>query len=361
LLVAAVSAVYAVMCCLALWAAGLPWWAGLIPVSVALASAEAIQQANLGPPVKVDRTIALDVADNPPLHAVADRLCALTGQAKPAFRLIDSPAPNALAYTPPGGPPTVFVTAGLLERLDTPQLAAVLAHEFAHVTHRDQRVLALARAMTGWMVYLPGGLVMLVQKLDIPICILARMCGKRWKPWFESSPSVSRGLDERHPERTVSRRLARWLLSAAVLARVILFYLFLIFGSLVAAGLLVFALIGVPGFFAVFVLTRRRELAADRAAARATGAPATLAAALGVIADGMHAVPQRDLRSLRSASTLAIVPFKHLSDRTGWTARVIGRLLGSHPPPARRIQRLLDISRQMGTHDFDRLDEGSAS
>ncbi len=80
----------------------------------------------------------------PELHGVIDRLCALADMKKPRVAIADTDMPNAFATgrsptTPWSAPP-----AGMMRRLDEPELEAVLAHELSHVAHRDVAVMTIA-------------------------------------------------------------------------------------------------------------------------------------------------------------------------------------------------------------------------
>ncbi|KZS64069.1 M56 family metallopeptidase [Mycobacterium pseudokansasii] len=58
------------------------------------------------------------------------------------------PAPQPVAYCATGGPDSVVVvTTAALGQLDGPQLAAVLAHEYAHLAGRHQDLLMVLRAI----------------------------------------------------------------------------------------------------------------------------------------------------------------------------------------------------------------------
>jgi heat shock protein HtpX len=245
---------------------------------------------------------------------------------------MDMAIPNALAYSPKDGRHTIYVTSGLLEKLDNPQLETVLAHEFAHLNHRDQKVLTFAKAMIGWMIFLPGGLFMLLGKVDTAVCGLAHRCGFAWKPSFD--PTMTAELRRRYPEPTITGSARPWVVTLAVVARTIVTLTAFALLAAIVGGALVAMVIGAPGLLAIRLLTRRRELAADRAAAEVTNAPATLAAALTTLSSGTASIPKDDLRALGTASSLAIIPFPGSGDA-----------FSSHPTIKRRIRALAALSR----------------
>jgi heat shock protein HtpX len=79
----------------------------------------------------------LPVGEAPGLHSAVERLAALAGVAKPRLYLIEDGLPRALAAgRGPRGSAIAF-SAGLLSAASPAELEAVLAHELAHVRHRD--------------------------------------------------------------------------------------------------------------------------------------------------------------------------------------------------------------------------------
>ncbi len=56
-------------------------------------------------------------------------------------------SPHAVAYCVTGRPRTIVVTSAVLESLDQSELAAVLAHEHAHLTGRHHQLLMVLRAL----------------------------------------------------------------------------------------------------------------------------------------------------------------------------------------------------------------------
>jgi heat shock protein HtpX len=79
----------------------------------------------------------LPVGEAPALHSAVERLAAVAGVAKPRLYLIDDGLPRALAAGRGPGGSALAVSAGLLSAASPAELEAVLAHELAHVRHRD--------------------------------------------------------------------------------------------------------------------------------------------------------------------------------------------------------------------------------
>ncbi|MFC3982328.1 M48 family metalloprotease [Streptosporangium jomthongense] len=86
----------------------------------------------------------VDAEREPELHAALDRLCALSGLPKPRVAISLDPVPNAFTVGRSRRHTTLIVTSGLLRVLEPDELAAALAHEIAHIRHRDVAVTTLA-------------------------------------------------------------------------------------------------------------------------------------------------------------------------------------------------------------------------
>jgi Zn-dependent protease with chaperone function len=106
-------------------------WPGLIGTAAVIAWAVLAAARYLG----TDRRRALR-------HAEAARMVGRNAPALGAV-LVDHAVPAA--YCIASRPPTVVVTTGAFRALDTPQLAAVVAHEHAHLRAHHQLLQALAR------------------------------------------------------------------------------------------------------------------------------------------------------------------------------------------------------------------------
>jgi heat shock protein HtpX len=79
----------------------------------------------------------LPVGEAPGFHSALERLAARAGVAKPKLYLIQDGLPRAMAAGRGPRGSTIAVSAGLLSVMSPAELEAVLAHELAHVRHRD--------------------------------------------------------------------------------------------------------------------------------------------------------------------------------------------------------------------------------
>jgi Zn-dependent protease with chaperone function len=100
-------------------------------------------------------------------HAQTARLI---GRPEPALgaTLVDHPQPAA--YCVAGPQPTVVVTTGALQALDSAQLDAVLAHERAHLAGRHHRLVAMAKIARQVLPFMP-----LMRDADAQVTRLAEM------------------------------------------------------------------------------------------------------------------------------------------------------------------------------------------
>ncbi len=225
----------------------------------------------------------------PELHAVVDRLCALADMPKPRVAVADADMPNAFATGRSPDHAVVCVTTGLLRRLDGPELEAVLAHELSHVAHRDVAVMTVASFLG-----LAAGLV-------VRFALYAGLFG---------------GFGGRRDDRQggVPVVLVVMLVSAVVYA---------------------------ISFLLTRALSRYRELAADRAAAAVTGRPSTLAAALVKVSGEMSKIPNRDLRSAEPLNAFFFTP----ALANGFS---LSSLFSTHPSLERRLEQLTRIEAESG-------------
>lgn len=218
----------------------------------------------------------------PELHGMIDRLCALADMPKPRVGVADMAVPNAFATGRSPDRSVVCVTTGILQTLDAEELEAVLAHELSHVAHRDVLVMTVA-----------------------------------------SSAGIAAGLLMRFAQfggMGRSRNNNSSALPAVLIA--------------VVVALVVYAV----SFLSLRLLSRYRELSADRAGAYLTLKPAALASALQKISGEAAATPTRDLRAASAASALCIVPA---------LSGGLSGLMATHPPLERRLSQLARIQTEL--------------
>jgi heat shock protein HtpX len=87
--------------------------------------------------------------EQPALHAMVERLSQRAGIPKPRVYLIDSEQPNAFATGRSPSKGAVAVTTGISRLLTSDELAGVVAHELAHIKHRDTLISAVAATAAG--------------------------------------------------------------------------------------------------------------------------------------------------------------------------------------------------------------------
>ncbi|MFE7193923.1 zinc metalloprotease HtpX [Kitasatospora sp. NPDC057541] len=223
----------------------------------------------------------------PQLHGAVDRLCALADMPKPRVAVARNDMPNAFATGRNPQNAVVCVTTGLLRRLEPEELEGVLAHELSHVAHRDVAVMTVA----GFLGVLAGAMTR--------IAMYGGFMGG--------------GRNSNDP-------------NAAIVALVV---------PLVSIA--VYAI----SFLLTRMLSRYRELAADRAAAQLTGRPSALASALTKVTGQIAAIPTKDLRQAQAYNAFYFAPA--LSAREAAT-----QLFSTHPTLEQRLAQLAKISAQLG-------------
>jgi heat shock protein HtpX len=222
----------------------------------------------------------------PELHGMIDRLCALADMPKPRVGVADTPVPNAFATGRSPDRAVVCVSTGILGMLTAEELEGVLAHELSHVAHRDVLVMTVASSAG-----IAAG--MLTQ-------------GSRFGAFgFFGGRS-----------RNGNNGLPVWLVVLMV-------------------SLAVYAI----SFVLLRLLSRYRELAADRAGAYLTMRPDALASALTKITGGINQIPQRDLRQVGAASALCIAP--------AIGGQTLSTLTSTHPSLEQRLEQLARIQAEL--------------
>lgn len=188
-------------------------------------------------------------AEEPQLHGIITRLCAIADLPKPQVAIVRTEVPNAFATGRSPDKAVVAVTTGILKKLSPAELEAVLAHELSHVKNRDMAVLTIASFLSTVAFYFV-----------------------RYSLYFNM------GGDRRRDNGSL---VVVWLISIVV---------------------------WVVSFLLIRALSRYREYSADRGSAIITGQPSDLASALMKISGLMDRVPREDLRKMEGMNAFFIIP-----------------------------------------------------
>jgi heat shock protein HtpX len=113
-----------------------------IVIGVALASVVGVVAARRERAAAV-RGRELSPEQAPALHAAVERLCVLADLPKPAIVLEAEAQPNSWIVALGRGRARLHLTQGIVDRLDPRELEAVIAHELAHLAHRDATVMTV--------------------------------------------------------------------------------------------------------------------------------------------------------------------------------------------------------------------------
>ena len=220
--------------------------------------------------------------EDPDLYRLVEEQARLANMPMPKVYEIDDPSPNAFATGRNPKNAAVAVTTGIRRILTREELAAVMAHEMAHVGNRDTLIMTVVATIAG------------------AITMLAFLA--QFAAIFGSFGGHSDDEDGGGGSNIVS------LLIIAIIMPI-------------AATLIRMA------------ISRAREFQADSTGAHNCGNPEALARALEKLEMGAEAQP---MRVNEAASHLFIV--NPLSGRS------MARLFSTHPPIEERVQRLRNMS-----------------
>lgn len=255
---------------------------GNIIVAIGIVTLFAILQFTFSDKLAL-RSMGAERVDNeqyPELHSMVNNAAQQANVPMPDVAVADTQLQNAFATGRSQDSSVVCVTTGLMKSLDDEELEAVIAHEVAHIKNRDVIVMTVA------------GLITMITGIII-----------RYS--FFLNPTHGRGGEK----------------GAAA------------FAIIFVVSILTY----IVGYVLIRALSRYREHAADRGAAKITGNPTALAEALRKIDDSMDSTPDEDLRDARGVSALMVSPVKSK----------ISSLLSTHPETEERIERLNEMSKQM--------------
>jgi heat shock protein HtpX len=223
------------------------------------------------------------------LHGIVDRLCALADMPKPRVAIADTDMPNAFATGRNADHAVVCATRGIMRRLDNDELEGVLAHEMSHVAHKDVQVMTIASF------------------LAIIAALLVRMAF-----YSELFGGGRRSNDQN--------------------ALPIMFIL-----------MIVSAVVYAISFLLIRLLSRYRELSADRSGALLTGQPSALKSALIKVTGDIGRIPTKDLRTAQPLNAFFFAPAMHLSGGSG-----LANAFSTHPSLERRLAELDKVQQQLG-------------
>jgi heat shock protein HtpX len=266
--------------------------ASIVLVAVLLGGGMAIGSLFYSDKIALRTAGAVEVTPQqaPELHGVVDRLCALADMPKPRVAIARSPMPNAFATGRSADKAVLCVTTGLLDRLNKDELEGVLAHEMSHVAHKDVQVMTIASFLA------------IVAALLIRFSFYGELFGGR-----------GRGGNNG--------------------------YFFIVMLAMMAISIVVYAI----SFLLIRLLSRYRELAADRSGALLTGQPSALKSALIKVSDQMNRIPTRDLRAAEPLNAFYFAPAMRLQ-----AGKSLSTIFSTHPSLERRLAELDKVQQQLG-------------
>ncbi|MEP6815632.1 MAG: zinc metalloprotease HtpX [Marmoricola sp.] len=241
--------------------------------------------------LKAMRARVVTAEEAPELHGMIQRLCTLADMPMPRVAIADTSLPNAFATGRSPDRSAVCVTTGIMQMLTAEELEGVLAHELSHVAHRDVLVMTVASSA--------GIIAGMVTR------------GAQYGFIFGGGGRGNDGDDD-GPSAGVALILA----------------------------LLVSLLVYAVSFILTRMLSRYRELCADRSGAMLTQQPGALASALVKISGEMSVLPKKDLREVSTMNAFFIAPaVAGISLKT---------LTSTHPSLEQRLQQLSEVAAELG-------------
>lgn len=198
--------------------------------------------------LKMSRAQPMDESEHPQYFQMVRELCQRAEIPMPKLYVIPQDQPNAFATGRNYNHSAVAVTAGITRLLSTDELRGVVAHELAHIKHRDILIQSVASTIGAAITYI-GYMLM----------------------WFGNDNNSPLGL-------------------IGSLAMVLL--------APLAAGIIQMA------------VSRQREYAADAGGAAICGNPESLASALLRLEQGAEAIPMKGHVSEASEPLYIVKPFK---------------------------------------------------
>jgi len=233
----------------------------------------------------------------PELHGIVDRICALADMPKPRLAISPTDLPNAFATGRNSEHAVLCVTQGLMRRLTPEELEGVISHEMSHVAHKDVMVMTVASFLA------------IIAGLLIRFSFYGELFGGGGR----------RGGGNNNNQGALPILLI-----------------------IMAVSIVVYAI----SFLLIRLLSRYRELAADRSGALLTGQPSALASALQKVSGSIARIPTKDLREAAPLNAFFFAPA--LSAQQAQSK--FGELFSTHPSLDKRLAQLAKISQQLGQH-----------
>jgi heat shock protein HtpX len=225
----------------------------------------------------------------PQLHGMVDRICALADMPKPAVAIANTDMPNAFATGRNADHAVLCVTTGIMNRLTDAELEGVLAHELSHVAHKDVQVMTIASFLA------------IIAGLMIRMAFYSELFGGG--------------------RRSNNNQNAAMMMFA-----------------IMAVSIVVYAV----SFLLIRMLSRYRELAADRSGALLTGQPSALKSALIKVSGDIARIPTRDLRTAEPLNAFFFAPAMSLNGGAS-----LSKIFSTHPSLERRLAELDKVQQQL--------------
>ena len=229
----------------------------------------------------------IEKKDNPELYRIVENICITAGLPTPKIYIINEAQPNAFATGRDKNHAVVAVTAGLLAKLNKPELEGVIAHELSHIGNKDM--------LLQTMVVILVGVVAMMSNLFL-----------RFSFW---------GGGRRSNDDRESGQLGLILFAFGIVAAIL---------APLAATLIQLA------------ISRKREFLADADGALLTRYPQGLASALEKISSDPN--PMRSAND-STAHLYIASPFRGKQLQSWFT-----KLFSTHPPTEERVKALLEMN-----------------
>ncbi len=217
---------------------------------------------------------------NPTIFEIVQDLTMRAGLPMPRIYMIDSEQPNAFATGRDPQHAAVAVTEGIMRMMPKSEIRGVIAHELAHVKHRDILISSIAATIAG------------------AISMLANMA--QWAMIFGGFGGRSSRDEE---------------------------------GSNPVAGLVMIIVAPIAAMLVQMAISRSREYDADEGGAKISGDPMALANALRRLEAAKNEIPMK-----------ATPATAHMFIVNPLTGKSLMNMFGTHPPIEDRIARLEEMA-----------------